>query len=60
MRLKLHKNMQASGAAVVAEFLDNQMLEQQYRDRYPELNNLWIQYKTLLALLQDGPRDDNM
>ncbi len=34
--------------------------EQWYRDQYPELNELWQQYRTLLALLKDGPRDDYM
>lgn len=32
--------------------------EQWYRDQYPELKELWQQYRTLLALLKDGPRDD--
>ena len=32
--------------------------EEQLRAQYPELNDLWQQYQTLLALLREGPRDD--
>lgn len=32
--------------------------EERLRVQYPELNDLWQQYQTLLALLRDGPQDD--
>lgn len=32
--------------------------EQNYRKQYPELEELWQQYHTLLALLKNGPQDD--
>ena len=45
---------------LVKEIADKAIVEQQYRDRYPDLNDLWIQYHTLLRLLSHGPPDDSM
>ena len=45
---------------LIKEIADNAIAEQEYRDRYPDLNDLWIQYHTLLRLLANGPADDSM
>jgi len=46
--------------SLVKEIADKAIFEQEYRDKYPDLNDLWIQYHTLLGLLAQGPHDDYM
>lgn len=56
---RIHGHLPGS-VADKSKTLKNRIDEQWYREQYPELDDLWRQYQTLLSLLAHGPDDDSM